>query len=88
MLAAIEELAESSYDPEWAATTCPALVVRGARGTMRAADAARMPALRAPDARTDLAVIEDAGHDVHLDQPQRLYAAMAGFLNSLPADDS
>lgn len=55
---------------------------------MRAADAARMPALRAPDARTDLAVIEDAGHDVHLDQPQRLYAAMAGFLNSLLAGNS
>ncbi|MDX3136812.1 hypothetical protein PV367_45085 [Streptomyces europaeiscabiei] len=47
-----------------------------------------MPALRAPDARTDLAVIEDAGHDVHLDQPQRLYEAMAGFLNSLPAGNS
>ncbi|MDX3863408.1 alpha/beta fold hydrolase [Streptomyces europaeiscabiei] len=88
MLAAIEELAESSYDPEWAATTCPTLVVRGARGTMRAADAAKMPALRAPDARTDLAVIEDAGHDVHLDQPQRLYEAMAGFLNSLPTGNS
>ncbi|MFM9700803.1 hypothetical protein [Streptomyces europaeiscabiei] len=44
--------------------------------------------LTAPDARTHLAVIEDAGHDVHLDQPQRLYAAMAGFLNSLPMGNS
>ncbi len=69
--------------PEWTATTCPTLVVRGAQGTMPAADAARMPSCRAPGTRTDLAVIEDAGHDVHLDQPQRLYAVMAGFLNSL-----
>ncbi|MER6158429.1 alpha/beta hydrolase [Streptomyces sp. NPDC001868] len=88
MLAAIEELAETSYTPQWAATTCPTLVVRGARGTMAAADAVRMPTDRAPGTRTDLAVIEDAGHDVHLDQPRRLYAAMAGFLNSLIQADS
>ncbi|MFE7840128.1 alpha/beta fold hydrolase [Streptomyces sp. NPDC057474] len=88
MLAAIEELAEKSYDAEWAATTCPTLVVRGAQGTMPAADAARMPTSRAPGTRTDLAVIEDAGHDVHLDQPHRLHAAMAGFLNSLALSDS
>ncbi|MGW0841477.1 alpha/beta fold hydrolase [Streptomyces sp. NPDC002787] len=49
MLAAIEELAETSYEAEWAVTTCPALVVRGARGTMPAADAARMPSCRAPE---------------------------------------
>ncbi|WP_328223185.1 alpha/beta fold hydrolase [Streptomyces sp. NBC_00310] len=83
MLAAVGELAETSYHPEWAATTCPALVVRGAGGTMAAADAAGMPASRAPGTRTDLAVIEDAGHDVHTDQPHRLHAAMTGFFNSL-----
>lgn len=88
LLAAIEELAETSYAPEWAATTCPALVVRGARGTMAAADAARMPTDRAPGTRTDLTVIEDAGHDVHLDQPRRLHAVLAGFLNSLAVGDS
>ncbi|UUU22444.1 alpha/beta fold hydrolase [Streptomyces sp. DSM 40750] len=83
LLAAIEELAETSYAPEWAATTCPTLVVRGDRGTMPAADAARMPISRPPGTRTDLTVIEDAGHDVHLDQPNRLHAAMAEFINSL-----
>ncbi|MDT0572865.1 alpha/beta hydrolase [Streptomyces sp. DSM 3412] len=83
MLAAIEEVAETSYLREWAAVTCPALVVRGADGTMSAADAARMPSGRSPGTRTDLTVVEDAGHDVHLDQPGRLHAAMCEFLNSL-----
>lgn len=82
-LAAIEELAGAAYHSEWAATTCPTLVVRGTRGTMQAADATAMPTLRAPGTRTDVTVIEDAGHDVHLDQPQRLHSAMAEFLNSL-----
>ncbi|NGO42542.1 hypothetical protein [Streptomyces ureilyticus] len=31
--------------------------------------------------RTDLAVVEDAGHGVHLAQPHRPHAAMAEFLN-------
>ncbi|MEE1762455.1 alpha/beta fold hydrolase [Streptomyces sp. SP18BB07] len=83
MVAAIAEVAETSYLREWGAVTCPALVVRGANGTMPAADAARMPSGRSPGTRTDLTVVEDAGHDVHLDQPRRLHAAMSGFLNSL-----
>ncbi|MFF6780249.1 alpha/beta fold hydrolase [Streptomyces sp. NPDC012510] len=83
MLAAIEELAQTPYAPEWASTTCPTLVVRGAHGTMPEADAVRMPTSRPPGTRTDLTVIEDAGHDVHLDQPHRLHSAMADFLDSL-----
>lgn len=72
------------HTAQWAATTCPALVVRGANGSMPAADAEAMPAARGPRAApTRLAVIDDAGHDVHLDQPDRLAAAMAEFLNSL-----
>ncbi|QYX79770.1 alpha/beta fold hydrolase [Streptomyces akebiae] len=83
MLAAIEEVAETSYLREWAAVACPALVVGGANGTMSAADAARMPSGRSPGTRTDLAVVEEAGHDVHLDQPRSLHAAMSEFINSI-----
>jgi pimeloyl-ACP methyl ester carboxylesterase len=35
---------------------------------------------RRPDTR--LVTIPDAGHDVHLDQPGLLYAAVAGFLQT------
>ncbi|MDX3644787.1 alpha/beta hydrolase [Streptomyces sp. MB09-02B] len=88
MLAAIAEPADTPYHAEWAATTCPTLVVRGARGTMAAADAAAMPTTRPPGTRTDLTVIEDAGHDVHLDQPGRLHTAMSNFLTALHASGS
>ncbi|MEV6383764.1 alpha/beta hydrolase [Streptomyces sp. NPDC051773] len=88
MLAAVAELADTPYHAEWAATTCPTLVVRGAHGTMAAADAAAMPTTRRPGTRTDLTVIEDAGHDVHLDQPSHLHTKMSRFLNSLHLDGS
>ncbi|WP_189784098.1 alpha/beta fold hydrolase [Streptomyces capitiformicae] len=50
MFAAIAELAEAPYHSQWAATTCPTLVVRGANGTMPAADAdtEAMPTARGP----------------------------------------
>lgn len=89
MLAAIAEPAEVSYHSQWAATTCPTLVVRGANGTMPADDAEAMPTARGPRAAaTRLAVIDDAGHDVHLDQPHRLAATMTEFLNSLYRNES
>ncbi|MGW0705021.1 alpha/beta fold hydrolase [Streptomyces sp. NPDC002643] len=85
MLAAIVEVATTPYWSEWARTTCPTLVVRGSRGTMSAADAAAMPTHRAPGAApTHLDVIEDAGHDVHLDQPTRLATTMIAFLTTHP----
>ncbi|WP_060888154.1 alpha/beta fold hydrolase [Streptomyces caniscabiei] len=88
MLAAVAELADTTYHAEWAATTCPTLVVRGAHGTMAAADAAAMPTTRSPGTRTDLTVMEEAGHDVHLDQPSHLHTKISRFLNSLHLDGS
>ncbi|MEV2196697.1 alpha/beta hydrolase [Streptomyces phaeochromogenes] len=76
MLAAVADLAARAYWPEWARVACPTLVVRGAKGTMREAEMTRM----ARRARIWTAVIEDAGHDVHLDQPRRLHAAVRTFL--------
>ncbi|NGO11483.1 alpha/beta hydrolase, partial [Streptomyces sp. HC44] len=78
MVAAVAELAERSYWDEWDRVRCPALVVRGANGTMRAAEPAEMRTRRPTATRTEL--IQDAGHDVHLDQPERLYEAVRAFL--------
>lgn len=90
MLAAVAELSTRAYWPEWARVACPTLVVRGAKGTMREAEMTRMARTaqtrtgRPPQDRTRpqslTEVIEDAGHDVHLDQPRRLHAAIRVFL--------
>ncbi|MGW3420254.1 alpha/beta fold hydrolase [Streptomyces phaeochromogenes] len=92
MLAAVDEPASRAYWPEWDRVACPTLVVRGAKGTMREAEMARMARRaqirtgRPPQDRTQsqsqslTEVIEDAGHDVHLDQPRRLHEAVRTFL--------
>ncbi|MEU5341238.1 MULTISPECIES: alpha/beta hydrolase [unclassified Streptomyces] len=84
MLAAVADLATRAYWPEWARVACPTLVVRGAKGTMREAEMTRMTQMtrmtRMARMRTGTEVIEDAGHDVHLDQPYRLHAAVRTFL--------
>ncbi|MEU9892894.1 alpha/beta fold hydrolase [Streptomyces phaeochromogenes] len=93
MLAAVAELSIRAYWPQWARVACPTLVVRGAKGTMRKAEMARMARTTRgaqirtgrppqPQPQTLTEVIEDAGHDVHLDQPRRLHAAVRTFLSA------
>ena len=57
---------------------CPALLVAGALDPVYCDHAAAM-AERLPDGR--VAVVPDAGHAVHLDQPGRFAALIAGFLS-------
>lgn len=84
MVAAVAELAERSYWAEWEQVHCPTFVIRGAQGTMPASEPAEMrtrrPVSASASTTIETAVIEDAGHDVHLDQPERLYEAVRGFL--------
>jgi pimeloyl-ACP methyl ester carboxylesterase len=60
----------------WARIRCPTLVVRGEHG-----DVSRDEAQRMVDALGDarLEEIPQAGHNVHLDQPERWNAALAEF---------
>jgi pimeloyl-ACP methyl ester carboxylesterase len=67
MQAAIEPVAARARWDEWRSVTAPTLLIRGANGTCPPAEDARMRELR-PD--TGYAVIPDAGHDAHLDQPE------------------
>ncbi|WP_151476522.1 alpha/beta fold hydrolase [Streptomyces albicerus] len=83
MLAAIDELAARAYWPQWDRINCPTLVVRGSRGTMREAEMEEMRTRRPTQTATE--TIEDAGHDVHLDQPHRLHEAVRAFLKPLDA---
>jgi pimeloyl-ACP methyl ester carboxylesterase len=79
MTEAVTELATHSYWHQWSRITCPTLAVRGENGTIPAQEFTEMKT-RSPNTR--LVTIPDAGHDVHLDQPGLLYAAVAGFLQT------
>ena len=76
MVAAIAEGAATGYWDDWRRVTCPTLVVRAA-GPDGREEYERMAALN-PMAR--LVEIEDAGHDVHLDQPAAWRAAIEPFV--------
>jgi pimeloyl-ACP methyl ester carboxylesterase len=80
LVAILAKASGRSYREDWARISCPALVVRGRRGWM-AEDETRQMLDELPGAR--LAEIPDAGHDVHLDQPDRWYAVLGDFLAGL-----
>ncbi|MFI1724029.1 alpha/beta fold hydrolase [Streptomyces sp. NPDC020489] len=79
MVESLTELAEHAYWPEWTRITCPTLLVRGEKGTMPPTEATDMQALRP---NTHVTVIPDAGHDVHLEQPERLAWTLDEFFKS------
>jgi pimeloyl-ACP methyl ester carboxylesterase len=80
LLAALAESQARSYWDEWASIRCrPVLVVRAADGAPRE-EAERMAGLL-PEA--SLAEIEDAGHDLHLDQPEQWRSVVLAFIAEL-----
>ncbi|AIR98596.1 alpha/beta fold hydrolase [Streptomyces glaucescens] len=78
MTAAVAELATHSYWAQWSRITCPTLAVCGAHGTIPDTEFEQM---RTHRPTTHTAVIPNAGHDVHLDQPEGLYEVISGFLD-------
>lgn len=60
---------------EWQSITCPVTLVRGSRGSMPQQELERMTAVR-PEAR--IVEVAGAGHDVHLDCPEAVAAAILG----------
>lgn len=79
MIESVREPATNSYWTQWSQITCPTLLIRGTDGFIPDDEAATMLTSR-PDTRST--VVPDAGHDVHLDQPDRLYEAVAAFLGT------
>lgn len=73
----VAELATTAYWEEWSRITCPTLLIQGEHGTMRPDEP---PTMLTHRPHTQLVRIPDAAHDVHLDQPDRLYGAIASFL--------
>ena len=79
LLAALRQANARGYWDEWAVIECPALVVRAAGGVPREVVARMLELL--PGSR--LAEIADAGHDVHLDRPERWMTVVRDFLGEV-----
>jgi pimeloyl-ACP methyl ester carboxylesterase len=77
MVAALAEAERSVWD-EWRRVRCPALVVRAGGDGIPKALVERMVG-EAPHATA--AVVPDAGHDLHLHQPERWRAVIRAFLD-------
>ncbi|MFC4040654.1 alpha/beta fold hydrolase [Dactylosporangium siamense] len=77
MTAAIRGVADVARWDDWTAVRAPTLLVRGSDGTGPAGEVERMVALRPGTAHV---VVPDAGHDVHLDQPDAWLAVLREFL--------
>jgi pimeloyl-ACP methyl ester carboxylesterase len=77
MEAAISGVASVARWDAWERVTAPTLLVRGEHGTVDDGEWRRMIELR-PDVRR--VVVPDAGHDVHLEQPDAWIAVLRDFL--------
>lgn len=67
--------------PDLSAIVCPTLYLRGSSSPMLSEEGANELVAETPGAR--LVVIEDAGHHVQLDAPERFLETVTGFLASL-----
>lgn len=65
--------------PDHARVSCPTLIIRGSQSTILSEEGARQLAAEITDARC--AVIEQAGHHVHIDRPEATLAALRAFLS-------
>ena len=79
MEAVIRGVAATARWDDWASVTAPTLLVRGDRGNVDAGEWDRMIELRPGVGR---AVIADAGHDAHVDQPAAWQAILRDFLGA------
>jgi pimeloyl-ACP methyl ester carboxylesterase len=64
--------------PDLGQVRCPTLIVRGAQSPLLSAEGAAAFAAEIPSAR--IAVVEGAGHNVHIEQPPAFLAAVLPFL--------
>jgi len=64
--------------PDYSKITCPTLILRGSQSTILSQDGARDFAAELADGR--LQVIQNAGHHVHIDQPEATLSALREFL--------
>jgi pimeloyl-ACP methyl ester carboxylesterase len=74
----LRESAKGDWDA-WQSIRCPTLIVRGERGMGKAEAACMAAKLKAG---ATVATVSDAGHDVHLEQPEEWRKVVQPFLAS------
>lgn len=79
LLGVLGEASRRDWWDEWTRIRCPVLVVRGAHG----ADPSETALMAEMLSAARLVEIEDAGHDLHLEQPLRWRNTLEAFLHSL-----
>ena len=79
MQAAIAAVAETARWAEWQQVQAPTLLVQAEHSYLDAAEVERMLELRPG---TGHVVVPDAGHDVHLDQPQACTQLLRSYLDT------
>nr|BBH88227.1 hypothetical protein KTC_29780 [Thermosporothrix sp. COM3] len=80
MVRSISDVATTSYRDEWQRLQCPTLVVHGEKSHI-SRDAMEEMARLIPTGR--FVEIADAGHDVHLHQPERWHEALERFFKEI-----
>lgn len=80
MMRTLTEALSRSYWSEWDRIQCPVLVLRAGNGDVTRETADEMIERLAT---AHLIEVEDAGHDIHLDSPDRWRAMLTGFLDGL-----
>ncbi len=83
LLAGLTQSSANDYWPEWEQITCPTLLVGGERSIFSQGEMQEM-ARRIPRGR--YIVIPDAGHDLHLEQPEAWRRVAEEFLSELELD--
>jgi pimeloyl-ACP methyl ester carboxylesterase len=73
----LRECGGATYWDEWASIDCPTLIVGGESGTLPPAAAERMIELLPA---SSYAGVAGAGHDLHIEQPDRWRAVVEAFL--------
>ncbi|MGC4911050.1 alpha/beta fold hydrolase [Streptomyces cyaneofuscatus] len=84
MVATVQENAHRDFWDAWDEVRCPVLVVRAGKGMLKQQEADRM-AERRPGTR--IALVPEAGHDVHLDDPGAVFGEVAAFLAEVDRAD-
>lgn len=77
----VQEGGVGDWWPDWLASTCPALVLRGGNSTLLPAGLARAMTERRPGTR--LTTFPSAGHWIHDDDPDGVARAVTAFLGQL-----
>ncbi len=81
-MVASQEQVNGDHWADWLATSCPALLIRGAHSRLSSPEVLEQMAARRPDTRM---VTLDGGHVVHVDSPAAFNEAVRGFLRAVQA---